>query len=124
LFAAVLEQSADAIEGADLSLEGDLVDSLIEGLRADAWQEFGGEHPLLLLLRDDSEGEAVQWLRRRAVDSAVAVLTHKIAAGSGDPAAAETVLAVLIGVLTIRSARPTGAWPGSTSRSCATCLTG
>jgi AcrR family transcriptional regulator len=108
LFSAVVEQSADAVGDANRGVDGDLVDSLLAGLRTDSWQEFGGEHPLLLLLRDDSGNSGVQRLRQRAVDSAVVVLANKILEGGGDPTAAESVLAMLIGLLTLRLARPHG----------------
>jgi hypothetical protein len=61
-----------------------------------------------LLLRDDSDNSGVLGLRQRAVDSAVTVLANKILEGGGDPAAAESVLAVLIGLLTLRLVRPHG----------------
>lgn len=105
LCAAVLAESADSLAhfepGTGLS---DLVDKLVDGLRADAWPEFGNEHPLLLLLRDVGVDERTAELRRRTLTD---VITH-LARAAGPPNEARlraaTVLALFAGIVTLRAA--------------------
>ena len=108
LYAAVLEASAGSF-GSHGS--GDLVQDVIDGLQADAWPEFGGQHPLLLLLRDDSDDARTAELRRRTLTSAIGRLTEQVLPGSSvtDPEArlrGATVLALVAGVTALRSAVP------------------
>ena len=119
LFAAVLRESADAMRMGYAGQDLDLVDSVLEGLRTDGWAEFGGEHPLLMLVRDTGENEQIVELRRRALGVAVDRLAGLAASerpappGRGRTAEnrlrGETVLALLVGIQSIRAAVPDGA---------------
>ena len=108
LYSAVLAESAVSVESHQSS---DLVEEVIEGFRPDAWLEFGGEHPLLLLLRDHGHDDRAGELRRRSLAGAVARLTRQVQPGAAaDDAAARlrgaTVLAVVAGLLALRSSLP------------------
>ena len=87
LFAAVLQESAEAMGEGRTRDDLDLVGSVLDGLRTDGWDEFGGEHPLLMLVRDTGENEQIVALRRRALAVAVEHLAALAAAerpaGSG-----------------------------------------
>lgn len=111
LYAAVLEESAVTI---DSQLSEDLVEEMVRGFRPDAWPEFGGEHPLLLLLSDNSDvgqDDRASELRRRALTSAVARLARQVQpdAEVGDPGArlrGATLLALVAGLAGLRAALP------------------
>jgi AcrR family transcriptional regulator len=119
LFGAVLRESAQAMGQGRTTGDLDLVGSVLDGLRTDTWPEFGGEHPLLMILRDSGESEEIAALRRRALTVAVDHLGTLVASerpappGRGRHAEqrlrAETVLALLTGMLSVRAAIPDGA---------------
>jgi AcrR family transcriptional regulator len=112
LFQAVVATSPDPLP--DSTSEGEIVDDFLDGLRPDAWPEFGS-HPMLLLLRDSSADKEIQDLRTLAMDNAVARI---IASGHAAPDAAGTeptretrmraqlVLALFSGVVALRSIAP------------------
>lgn len=111
LFTAVLQESADSLEDARGPQPGSLVDSMIAGLDAGAWPEFGDEHPLLLLLRDVGADERLGRLRRRALDRAIQHVAEQV-----DPERvpdegqarlrAALVVSLVAGVATLRAALP------------------
>lgn len=108
LYAAVLETSAGTM---DARPSADLVSEIIDGLRPDAWPEFGGEHPLLLLMRQDTTDDRTAELRRRALSTAVTRLTRQIRPESpdDDPQArlrGATMLALVAGVVALHAAMP------------------
>ncbi|MBO1756953.1 TetR/AcrR family transcriptional regulator [Allobranchiibius sp. CTAmp26] len=109
LFAEVLRESAHALDKLRSLDDGDLVTSIVDGLSRDQWLEFGGEHPLLLLVRGLEE-EKVNELRRRLLDNIANFFTERTASpggnGSGTALRGDLVLAVVVGLLTIRSTRP------------------
>jgi len=106
LYAAVLEESVGSF--APLAA-GDLVESLLGGLRDGAWPEYGDVHPLLLLLRDAGEDERTAELRRRTLSSVIEHLADAVVRVEGSAEArvrAATVLALFSGVVTLRAALP------------------
>jgi AcrR family transcriptional regulator len=111
LFAAVMQESADAQEQFRTNHAERLVDSMLGQLEPGLWPEFGGEHPLLLLLREVGEDQRVGDLRRRSLDTVIRKLVDQ---ADPDPSSrppdvrlhAELVLALVAGVLTLRAALP------------------
>ncbi|WP_393101224.1 TetR/AcrR family transcriptional regulator [Streptomyces sp. LN325] len=113
LFQAVVAASPDPLAEDDSS-PGDIVDDFLDGLRPDAWPEFGS-HPMLLLLRDSSVDKEIQDLRALAMNKAVARI---IASGRPEPGGAasepgpetrlraQLVLALFSGVVALRSMAP------------------
>ncbi|KIF71597.1 hypothetical protein HY68_28410 [Streptomyces sp. AcH 505] len=122
LFQAVVAASPDPLADSESSAAG-IVDDFLDGLRPDAWSEFGS-HPMLLLLRDSSVDAQIQGLRTLAMDNAVARIVAVSGAGSegaagSDGAAdapsrsehetqlrAQLVLALFSGVIALRSMAP------------------
>ncbi|MDJ0392912.1 TetR family transcriptional regulator [Rhodococcus sp. G-MC3] len=113
LLAAVLAATAEDLEGGDTA-EGAahpnmLVNSLLDGLRPDAWPEFGHEHPLLLFIREATNDESTAELRRRTLRSVVARMASDIdrSGSRGEPQVRATVLLGLVtGVIALHSAMP------------------
>ena len=108
LYAAVLEASVGTI---DAQSSSDLVGEIIAGLRQDAWPEFGGEHPLLLLLQQDADDDRTAELRRRALSNAISRLTRQVRpeAPDHDPEArlrGAAMLALVAGVTALHAAMP------------------
>ncbi|MGV9706560.1 GNAT family N-acetyltransferase [Streptomyces sp. NPDC003483] len=111
LFQAVVAASPDPL-AEDESSRGDIVDDFLDGLRPDAWPEFGS-HPMLLLLRDSSVDQEIQDLRTLAMDKAV---DRIVASGRGESGGAapgpeprlraQLVLALFSGVVALRSMAP------------------
>ena len=113
LLAAAMAESADRL-AEFRSAQSSITDALLTGLEPDAWPEFGHEHPLTLLLRGVSGDDRVRELRRGSLEAVVARLTVEVdldAPRSADDAAvrAELVLALVAGVLSVRSTLPEGA---------------
>jgi AcrR family transcriptional regulator len=111
LFTAVMQESANSLEQFRTSQPGSLIDSMLGRLEPDAWPEFGGEHPLLLLLREVGEDERVGQLRRRSLDAVITKLVEQTDPDQVSPPhdgrlRAELVLALVAGVLTLRAALP------------------
>ena len=109
LFAAVMGEFAQAMEAFRTSRTGSLVRSMLEQLDTAAFPEFGGEHPLLLLLRDVGDDGRVAELRRGTLREVVGRLGAELDAGPDAELRAELVLALYAGVLTLRAALPDGA---------------
>lgn len=113
LLAAVLAESAEDLDGGDAS-EGAahpefVVRSLLDGLRPDAWPEFGHEHPLLLFIREVANDESTAELRRRTLRSVVSRMSADIerSGTEGESQVRATVLLGLItGVIALHSAMP------------------
>jgi AcrR family transcriptional regulator len=120
LFAAVMGEYAQAMAEFRSSRAGSLVQSMLDQLDTAAFPEFGGEHPLLLLLRDIGADERVAELRRGTLHEVIGRLGAELDAGAAaerDAGAAaerdaalraELVLALFAGVLTLRAALPDG----------------
>jgi AcrR family transcriptional regulator len=110
LFGAVMAELAQTMAAYRAGRTSSLVDSMLDQLDADAWPEFGGEHPLLLLMRDIGADERVGQLRRRTLEEVLANLADEIGGDRPGDAAlrAELVLALVAGVLTLRAALPGG----------------
>lgn len=113
LFQAVVAASPDPLADSESSPAG-IVDDFLDGLRPDAWSEFGS-HPMLLLLRDSSVDAEIQGLRTLAMDNAVARIVAVSGAGSDGAAPrsehetqlrAQLVLALFSGVIALRSMAP------------------
>ncbi|MFF7333276.1 TetR family transcriptional regulator [Streptomyces sp. NPDC008150] len=124
LFQAVLAASPDPVADGETSPK-EVVGDFLDGLRPDAWPEFG-VHPMLLLLRDSSADEQVRELRASAMSTAAtriaALRTNasadtdggKCGAGDGDPDGngqaaqlrAQLVLAMFSGVVALRTMTP------------------
>jgi AcrR family transcriptional regulator len=117
LFAAVMEEFAQSLEAFRTSRTTSLVESMLDQLDSGVWPEFGGEHPLLLLLREIGADERVGELRRRTLQGVLARLAAELGTGRSEDAAlrAELVLALFAGVLTLRAALPDGALATSDS---------
>ena len=116
LFAAVLSESAEALDqAAEREPSQDLVTQILNSLQPDAWAEYGGENPLILLSRDLGDREEIQALRRAGLETAVEHFAGELERRSGparDPddrrIRAELLLSFLTGLVTIRSALPDG----------------
>ncbi|WUH95267.1 TetR family transcriptional regulator [Streptomyces sp. NBC_00433] len=113
LFQAVVAASPDPVADSRPA-RGDIVEDFLDGLRPDAWPEFGG-HPMLLLLRDSSADKEIQGLRTQAMDNAVARIIAAGGAAPGEKARepgrdarmrAQLVLALFSGVIALRSMAP------------------
>lgn len=107
LFAQVLRESTNALEQLRQRGADDLATSIVNGLQQDSWPEFGGEHPLLLLV-SGADDDVVGKLRRRSLDDITSYLSERVA-GADSPLHGDLVLALVVGILTVRSARPHGA---------------
>jgi AcrR family transcriptional regulator len=108
LYAEVLQASAGTLDAQE---SADLVGDIITGLRQDAWPEFGGEHPLLLLLQPDATDDRTAELRRRALTRTINRLARQVApeAPAQDPAArlrGAVMLALVAGVTALHAAMP------------------
>jgi AcrR family transcriptional regulator len=111
LFAAVVEETSEALdEGADLAPDA-IVDSMIASLAPEAWAEFGHVHPLLLLIRGAGAGEdRAAGLRQQALAGAI----DRLEAAWTDPGIApetarlraELLFALFSGVTMLRSVVP------------------
>ena len=113
LFAAVMRESADAFEQLEVAEPTSSVDSILNKLSPQAWPEFGLEHPLLLLLGQGGDDQRVGDLRRRSLRAVTARLGREITADQpSDPTRtglrAELILAMIAGVLSVRTALPDG----------------
>nr|WP_296765474.1 TetR/AcrR family transcriptional regulator [Rhodococcus sp. (in: high G+C Gram-positive bacteria)] len=117
LLSAVLAETAenlDSDESGDGSAYPDVwVKGLLQGLRPEAWPEFGHEHPLLLFIRDVANDESAGVLRRRTLRSVIARMSADIEeAGHGDESRirATVLLALTMGVVALNSALPEGSF--------------
>jgi AcrR family transcriptional regulator len=115
LFAAVVSESAEALDQATVQDPRDLVEQILSSLQPEAWAEYGGENPLVLLSRDSGEGEQVKALRQKGLRTAVEHFATELDARAGrrrpDPERqlrAELLLAFLTGLVTVRAALPDG----------------
>ncbi len=114
LFAAVVHESTGTLEQLRTAAPDGLVETLLSRLRPDQWPEFGGQHPLLLLLGDVGGDTRVRQLRERSLGLVVGWLAGQAGPDtSADPGGAtlnaELVLALVAGVLTLRATMPDGA---------------
>jgi AcrR family transcriptional regulator len=91
MFAEALEENDEALPDLDTLLTG-----WLRGLRADAWPEYGGEHPLMLLVRRAGSDPATDELRRGAVLAALAQVERVVTGGGRARTAAERVRAELL----------------------------
>jgi AcrR family transcriptional regulator len=94
---------------------GDIVSGFLDGLRPGAWPDFGGHHPLLLLLRDSSAEDKIQALRSAAMASAATRIAQVGGRDRGEPGSPERreselrahlVLALFSGIIALRSMAP------------------
>ena len=115
LFEAAVASAPDLVAEYE-SDGGDVVAGFLDGLRPDAWPDFGGHHPLLLLLRDSSADAQIQALRSAAMASAATRIAEvggrdRGRAGSARRREAELraqlVLALFSGIIALRSMAPT-----------------
>lgn len=106
LFAAVMAESSQILE--ETQDPTPLVEAILRDLGKDAWPEFGGEHPLLLLLRGAGDDERVAELRRRSLERVVTRLAGELEADEDVRLRAELLIALVAGTLTLRAALPDG----------------
>lgn len=103
LYAAVLAESAELIApGLDDTGGGreGLLDAVVDGLRPGAWDVYGDEHPLMLMLRDTGTDPAIDDLRRTSMAAWVESIAQRLHL---DPARAELVTAALTGMVVLHS---------------------
>lgn len=110
LFAAVMQESATSLSQSVPDEPGDFVDGMLRSMTSGTRPEFGDEHPLLLLLRDAGE-DRVRELRRRTLGGVIAGMTAQVirddqATAADTALSAELLLALVAGVITIRTALP------------------
>lgn len=109
LFAAVMRESASSIARSVPHETADIVDVMLRSTTSATLSDFGGEHPLLLLLRDVGD-EQVRELRRRALSGVISGMTkagqEEQPTTAGTALSAELLLAFVAGVITIRTALP------------------
>lgn len=106
LLAAVLSTSPDFFDPPAATTVDGVIEALIAGLDPESWQEFGGEHPLLLLLRDAGRDERVDDLRRTALTRGLDDIVR--GAGLDDAPAGEArahlAVALVVGIALLRGA--------------------
>jgi AcrR family transcriptional regulator len=110
LYAAVLTESAATFASAE---NGDdeggesgrqqMVDALVEGLRPDAWPEYGHEHPLMLMLRDTGTDPALDELRRTSMAAWVRSVAHRLDLDRDDGTRAELATAAIAGLVVLHA---------------------
>ena len=106
LFQAVLDDAGSVLL-AHGSTAGDLIDRLIDGLRPDAWPEYGHQHPLLLVLQAEGDDERSRQVRDRSTEAMLARLVNE---ATGQPGRTEEdlrlrahlVLALLLGTIALK----------------------
>jgi AcrR family transcriptional regulator len=102
LYAEVLAHSsrmfAQALEahGAETPDLETLLAGWLRGLRSDAWPEYGGEHPLMLLVRRSGSDPGTDELRRGALLSVLAQVERVVAGGGRARTATDRVRAELL----------------------------
>lgn len=115
LYTEVLDKSGQLFAGTDAASSEtddsdvpDLLEMIIAGLRADAWPEYGNEHPSMLLVRHAGVDPTAQDLRRQAMLTSISVTERLLVAlGDDEPddrrLRAELLTSTFIGLAVMRS---------------------
>ncbi|MFC8964878.1 TetR/AcrR family transcriptional regulator [Streptomyces sp. NPDC057094] len=118
LFAAVLDESNALFDGSDEAgrpveeSASEVFASMLAGLNERDWSEYGGEHPIMLMLRNAGPDPVAERLRREGLLTAVGRLSRALRAdrtetseGAAD-LSSELVLSLFIGVVILRQLLP------------------
>ena len=111
LFAEAVRASTERMDELSAGRPSSRIEMLLDTLEPNSWPQFGGEHPLPLLLQDVGDDERVRDLRRRSLRAVIGQLADEIERGPRPVPAdarlsAELVLALAAGVLTLQAALP------------------
>ncbi|MEU9734764.1 TetR family transcriptional regulator [Streptomyces sp. NPDC048002] len=88
-----------------------LLETLLNGLRADAWAEYGHTHPWMLVLRQTGSDPVTDRLRRQSLLSGIAsversVVSPGVAEGQSRRVRAEMIIALYTGLVVLREMLP------------------